>query len=431
MAKKSIKTDASARSAKPDPSRQVEYPVYGIPGLALRISPKGSKKWTLRYRTRLGEQRRISIGPYPILSLATARSEAVKRLGEAATGGDPAKELRLAKAQATARKLLTVSHLIENYLIDAAKGRHRSNAKPKRTSTIDMDRYHFDRFIRPRFGNLPIADLSRSDVQRFLDDLGEKTPATARQCRNVLRQAYNYGVRREIAIKNPAQMADLPAEHSRERVLNDDEVQLIWNTTLNPRTTPGLHLSPGMSLAIRLAFVTLQRGGEVSGLHARELDFDAGIWTIPGERTKNHLTHVVPLSGLAVEIIGGAFALSGGDSGFAFPSPRNHRQPVTRRAFTRSMKRLCVTTGIDDATPHDFRRTGTTNLTGERIGVSRFIVSRILNHADGGGAAAVTAVYDRNEYLVDKRKALDAWAALLAEIVSGKGRVHNVVSFIR
>ena len=77
--------------------------------------------------------------------------------------------------------------------------------------------------------------------------------------------------------------------------------------------------------------------------------------------------------------------------------------------------------------PHDFRRTGASFLTGERIGIPRFIVSRVLNQApDTGGAAAVTAVYDRNEYLSEKRKALDSWAALLAEIVSGKPRAGNV-----
>jgi hypothetical protein len=52
----------------------------------------------------------------------------------------------------------------------------------------------------------------------------------------------------------------------------------------------------------------------------------------------------------------------------------------------------------------------------------------VINHvSDTGGAAAVTAVYDRNEYLPEKRRALDAWAALLQEIVSGIARPTNVV----
>ena len=88
--------------------------------------------------------------------------------------------------------------------------------------------------------------------------------------------------------------------------------------------------------------------------------------------------------------------------------------------------------GIVDATAHDFRRTGATNLTGERLRVPRFIVSRVLNQiSDTGGAAAVTEVYDRNEYLAEKRRALDAWASRLRDIVSGEKPASNVVSFGR
>jgi hypothetical protein len=51
------------------------------------------------------------------------------------------------------------------------------------------------------------------------------------------------------------------------------------------------------------------------------------------------------------------------------------------------------------------RRTGATALTSERLGVPRFIVSRVLNHAsDTGDSAIVTATYDRNSYLAEKRR---------------------------
>jgi hypothetical protein len=84
------------------------------------------------------------------------------------------------------------------------------------------------------------------------------------------------------------------------------------------------------------------------------------------------------------------------------------------------MKSLTRSVGIDDATAHDFRRTGATNITGERIAIPRFIVSRVLNHiSDTGDSAVVTGIYDRNAYLAEKRRALLAWDALLQEIVGG------------
>jgi integrase len=110
-------------------------------------------------------------------------------------------------------------------------------------------------------------------------------------------------------------------------------------------------------------------------------------------------------------------------SGFAFPS-RSTDGPITRHAFTRAMKRMTNVLGIPDATPHDFRRTGATNITSERIGIPRFIVSRVLNQiSDTGGAATVTGVYDRNEYLPEKRRALNGWSDLLQEIFSTSGEV--------
>ena len=58
-------------------------------------------------------------------------------------------------------------------------------------------------------------------------------------------------------------------------------------------------------------------------------------------------------------------------------------------------------------TPHDLRRTAATHMTS--IGVQRLVVSKVLNHVDGG----VTAVYDRHAYDAEKREALEKWAAHL------------------
>jgi len=169
----------------------------------------------------------------------------------------------------------------------------------------------------------------------------------------------------------------------------------------------------------------------------REIDHEDKLWTIPGTRTKNHRIHVVPLSDLALDILDRAFALATRDlratkrsadkwAGFAFPS-RSSNHPITRHAFTRAMKRMTNVLKIPNATPHDFRRAGSTNTTSERIGMPRFIVSRVLNQvSDTGGAAAATGVYDRNEYLPEKRRALGARSALLQEIVIGQTRLQNV-----
>lgn len=433
-----IRTDAAARAAKPDPTRaQVEYRVDGVRGLALRVTRDGTKTWTLRYRTLEGEQRRQTLGPYPTLSLADARTAAEIALGAVAGGADPAKARRVAKVAAKSRRLATIEDLIEGYFAAAEKGKHRRSSRPKRASTLADERSYFTRFISPKLGSRPIDDLTRAEVQRLVDEIEVKSPAGARITRNVIRQAFNYAMMQERTDRNPAARILVQRWKDRERVLTDDELRNLWKALLAPQDVKGLELAQGTALALRLAAVTLQRGGEVCGIHAREIDRQGKLWTIPGTRTKNHRTHAVPLSDLALDLLADAFALSTGKrsapwSGYAFPSPRTEKAPLTRHGLSRAMQRVTAAVGIENVTPHDLRRTGATNITSERLGFPRFVVSRVLNQiSDGGGAAAATAIYDLHSYLPEKRKALDAWAALLAQIVDGKQREPNVVNLKR
>ena len=198
-----------------------------------------------------------TLGPYPTLTLSKARKLAQAAIGEVVDGADPAKAKELSKATARAKKLSTVATLIESYLDDAARGRHKPNGRPKRRGTLKLEREYFDRVIAPRFGKLPLGNITRHDVQRMLDDVGAGAPASARHCRNLIRQAYNYAIRREVTVSNPAQFTELPGSRPRERVLTDEELRLIWNAA---ETSAGLGIAAATGLAICLALVTLQRG---------------------------------------------------------------------------------------------------------------------------------------------------------------------------
>jgi len=413
-----ISSSASVDAARPAVGRQLDIPDSKVAGLALRVTPRGAKSWTFRYRDQSGRQKRVSFGKYPAVSLSVARDAAYKALAYLAEGGDPASKKKAAQALARIKKFSTVSDLLEKYLADAERGRHKSNGRPKRAGTMALDRYYAERFVKPCFGDTPLHELTRADLQPFLDEVAASGPSNARHTRNVIRQAYNYAIRREITDRNPAQSVEIARSNSRDRVLTDKELRVIWGAAIRPEQHRGLGMSASMGMALCLEMITLQRGDEVCGLHAREVDRVERTWTIPGHRTKNHLTHVVPLSGLALQILAHAFALAGTDQGFAFPSTKSKHGHLTRHSLNRAMQRLIASTGVTDAVSHDFRRTGATHMTSERIGAPRFIVSRVLNQiSDTGGAAAVTGIYDRNEYLPEKRRALDRWAVLLADIV--------------
>ena len=427
-------TDAFVAAAKPMAGRQVEFPDAKVRGLALRVSAKGKKSWTFRFRNMDGRQRRLTLGSYPATPLVKARAMALDAMRDTHNGKDPASERRAEKARAGLKTIRTVSDLADDYFAAARLGRHRNEARPKRESTLKLEQDYFDRLLRPKFGSLEVNELLRPDLQRFLDTTGRDAPSAARQCRNIIRQIYNFGIRREVTDKNPAQFADVPKSKSRERVLTDAEVKAIWAVCDDPDAVKEIDLSKTMALAIQFALATLQRGNEVCGATIDEFDLEARTWTISGARTKNHRAHVVPLSDLALRIVSEALSLPAHQRDEKQANDRplffvlRSSQPLTRRALTRAMKRITNHQKIKDATPHDFRRTGSTAMTSERLGIPRFHVSAVLNHiSDTGGAAAVTAVYDRNQYLPQKRVALEKWAQRLREIVGEIEPASNVI----
>jgi integrase len=229
-----------------------------------------------------------------------------------------------------------------------------------------------------------------------------------------------------VVSANPCAGVKAPGQEvRRDRVLIVDEIASLWRALDNPE----LAISKPIRLALKLQLATGQRKGEVVAAEWSEFDFGEKVWTIPAERAKNKLAHRVPLSPLAISILDEIKAAnvarqevvtSDGVPRWLFPSPRTGR-PITGPAIDHAMRGNRETLGTGDATPHDLRRTAASHMTS--IGISRLVVSKILNHAEPG----VTAVYDRHSYDAEKRAALDVWAARLEEIVSARPECSNVV----
>ena len=408
------------KSIMPDPGKKMQEwrdPIEK--GLIFRVTASGDRRWSLRYVNSAGDHRRASIGPFPAVGLAASRARAREIKGSVASKVDVVGVEKQTKAEARRKKLQTVAGLAEAYFVAAALGTHVSgNARPKRVSTIKEDQRVYEKLVRPRFGNTPVVDMRRAEIQAFVDSVSKKARGTGRQCRDVIRQLLSYAVRQGLVEFNPAIGVGAVQAQPRDRVLTDSEVQALWAAFAPPRMTAE------MGLALRMAMTTLQRGNEVVGMRWAEIDLTARTWSIPAARMKGKRPHLVPLSDLAMSLLDEAKEKIGGTA-FVFQSPaKDGPQPMERRALTRAMNRTITALKLPRATPHDFRRTGGSNITGERIGMSRFIVGQVLAHADGG---VTGRHYDKNDYLPEKRRALEAWAALLDEIVSGKERPSNVV----
>ncbi|RAL98415.1 site-specific integrase [Agrobacterium sp. MS2] len=430
-------TNDTLKNALPEPGKRLELRDDQEPGLTFRVTDKGVRSWSIRYRNAAGEHRRKLIGPYPSISLAKAREEARKIKGTVAGGSDVVATERLSRAEERRKHLNTLDGLADAYFDDCAVGTHRANSKPKRASTIKEERRIYDALVKKTFGSEPLASITRAEIQAFVSKQSRKVKSNGRISLNVIRQLMAYAIRNGLIDSNPAHDIAVQVPEARDTVMTDVDLKRFWAACKEPGSIEELQLSLNMGVALRMAAVTLQRGGSIIGMEWSEIDRATRTWLIPPERMKHGRPHLVPLSDAAIELLDEAEACRPDDlqSKYVFPSPRGKGddKPMDRRAFSRAMNRLIDKLEMTRATPHDLRRTGATNLTSERIGIPRFIVSQVLAHSsDTGGAAAVTGRhYDRNDYLADKRRALDAWAALLMEIVSDQQRPSNVLEMKR
>ena len=383
----------------------------GRTGLGCRVSPKGRKTFIFMYRFD-GRARRMGLGTYPLISLASARVKHSRARSALSKGIDPGAQ-QVAQKQ-TERNAETVAELIDEFLEKWARPRKRSAAEDERKLKKE---------VLPIWGKRKARDITRRDVIKMLDGIVERgAPIQANRTLAVVRKMFNFALARDIVDATPVAMVKAPAkENQRDRILSADEARIFWS---------GLGEAPmedGTKIVLKLELVTAQRKGEIARAAQAEFDFEEGVWTIPADHSKNGKAHRVPLSPLALELIEDAKVIAG-DSDWLFPSPRGGGS-ITPHAVNRALmkamrptaKRPTPAIELENVTPHDLRRTAASGMTA--LGINRLVVAKILNHAESG----VTAIYDRHSYDAEKRHAMDVWASHLESILGDKPKAAGNV----
>src|SRR5262249_29046861 len=208
---------------------QTDYFDATVPGLALRVTSKGTKAWTFLFGT---PRRRVTLGRYPSVSLATARTLAIETR-EGRTAG-------------------SIAALVEAYVRSIQA--NRSAAEVERRLRKD---------VLPVIGHIPLRDLHRRDVTRVID--AKSAPIAARRAFEDIRAMIRWAVARGDLDHNPIDgMKGPPTSKPRERVLSDEEIRQLWQRSGE--------LGPECERIVKLCLVTAQRLGEIVGLRPSELD---------------------------------------------------------------------------------------------------------------------------------------------------------------
>jgi len=399
--------------------RQRDYWDDALRGFGVRVSYGGKRAFVVRYRVA-GRLRRLTLGPYPDLSLADARLKARQVLGDVAHGDDPAEDKQ------RRRDALRFSDLAEDYL-EMAKKRHRRWDEEGRIINKDL---------LPAFSWRLLTDIRRRDVRELVEDIARKrdAPIMANRTLGVLSRMFNFALDREWLEASPASRIREPGvEQSRDRVLSDEELRELWlkleaiarggrdddhhddDHLDDAGTSDGTvkrrrRVTAAIAEAFQVQLLTAQRPGEVRVMRWADLDLESGWWSIPGALTKNGKPHRVPLVGWALEILEARRERAEDSAKFVFENRPGagsvaHRGKKAAALLSRSLSFAFRA--------HDLRRTAATRMA--EAGVTRDHIARVLNHVEAGPAA--TRVYDRYEYDAEKRAALERWGIRLSAIV--------------
>jgi integrase len=203
---------------------------------------------------------------------------------------------------------------------------------------------------------------------------------------------------------------------ARDRVLSDEEIKAFWRAANE--------LSWPFENVFKVLVLTGQRREEVAGMRWREVDLDAGHWTIAKERCKNGKAHTVDLCPEAVrmldplgDVAAPRLVRSAEAEDLIFST--TGRTPVSgfSKAKGRIDARMQEMLG-DKFKPwrtHDLRRTAASEMAA--LGFQPHVIERVLNHVSGAQGGLV-GVYQRHEYREERRRAIMAWGAHVMGVVS-------------
>jgi integrase len=393
-----IKLTKSVIDALPTTKSDVVYWDAASPGFGMKVTPKGRKVFIVLYRTggTGSKLRKYTIGPYGHVTLHQARVAAQKVFAAKLEGRDPAAEKREAKRRVVAD---LVEDLLETFITQRLS-QNRSAAETSRLLRREVGKPWVGRSIHA-IGKRDVVGVVSAIVQRG-------APGAANKTLKSLKTFLRWCVGQAVPDQSPAEGVPLPTkEVARDRVLNDTELTQV---ILAARKIGGPY-----GAIVELLALTGQRREEVACLHWEELDLAQRTCTIPKARTKNAKAHIVHLSRQALAVLKRA------DQRGPFVFTLLGTKPF--QDFARAKRRLDRLSGVTGWRLHDLRRTCVSGMA--RLGVAPRVADKILNH-QAGAISGVAAVYQRHEFLSERRQALDLWGGHVGAILNDVVRKHGI-----
>jgi len=384
-------TDAALRAVKPTEKNQK---LFDGNGLFLLVTPRGVKNWRLKYRFQ-GKEKLISLGHYPLVSLKEARERATAARKSLDNGTDPSAQRKQEK-----QKAQTTFELV-------AREWHEVQSAKWTANYAEATLNRMQRNLFPSIGSRPVNEVTAPEILAILRKVEARgTVGTAHALKNICSGVMRYAIATGRAERDPA--ADLRgalAPHVKKHRPALTAPETVGNLMHTIHNYQG---SLVVRSALQLMALTFCRSKEIREAEWTEFDFGDKLWRIPAERMKMRRDHLVPLSKQALAVLEKLRAYSGKGQ-YVFPSYRSESVPFGKTALQRAIRVMGFER--DEMCPHGFRSMASTLL--NELGYNADWIERQLAHVPHG---QVRGIYNRAEYLPERRRMLQEWANYLDDL---------------
>lgn len=423
-------------------------------GLYLQVAPGGSKQWLFRYKVQ-GRERQMGLGPVgeppDRVPLAEARKRAADARAKLRERQDPIEARRAAERGREAdrrRAAVNTFRIAAEAYIAAREGEWRN----------DKHRYQWRRTLEtcayPVIGDMAVADVDTTAVLSVLDTIWLTKPETASRLRGRIEAVLDYARARGLREgANPAAWRG----HLAHMLARPSKLHRVRHHAALPWKRMGAFMaelrarSALAARALEFAILTAARSGEVLGARWREIDLDAGVWTVPAERMKAGREHRVPLTGAALAVLRALHPLSRGPNSPIFPGqcPRAPLSGMALEMLVRRMNRDEARSMTDKKhcsegeaagkpprwcdrdgraiTPHGFRSTFR-DWVGESSRFPPDLAEAALAHTVRD---KTVAAYARGDLFEKRRRLMEAWVEWCARPAAEAGKVVKLRTGMR
>lgn len=344
----------------PELGRRNDYQDIKTPGLQLRVTPSGTKTFSVLRRVH-GTLERITIGRYPDVSIEQARRKAAEINSDIAKGLNPGEVKRGRKAE------LTFSDLFQEYL-------ERHSKPTKRTWAEDDSKYRT--YLAKPLGNKKLSAIDRASIAAIHSSITKAGHGiTANRVKALVSSIFGWAISAGLWETNPALGIKLNREKSRDRFIQGDELPRFFQALADEENET-------MRDYFLLSLLTGARRANVLAMRWGDVNLDRAEWRI--KETKNGTPQTVTLSPEAIEVLRNRKPTEPCE--FVFPGVGRTGHLVEPK---KGWQRILEKAGITDLRIHDLRRTlGSWQA---KTGASLTIIGKSLNHKNQN----TTAIYAR------------------------------------